>query len=114
MVASTKPQQVLFLIYPIVNTVAFQAFPVYTFGCTVTEDGELVDCTQAYLVTDVSVEKSTEKYNLVLAWAIASIAVYPVGLLVMNTVMLYLSRKSIDGTEPHTPLSRAILFLYKV
>jgi len=105
--------KVLFLIYPIVNTVAFQAFPVYTFGCTVTEDGELVDCTQAYLVTDVSVEKSTEKYNLVLAWAIASIAVYPVGLLVMNTVMLYLSRKSIDGTEPHTPLSRAILFLYK-
>ena len=106
--------RVLFLVYPIVNTVAFQSFPFYSLGCTVDYDTNgLSNCSEFYLKVDVTVETSDDEYASICSWAWASIVVYPIWLPVMNSIFLFVSRKSISGELPHTPLSRAITFLYK-
>ena len=95
--------RLLFLAYPVVTTMAFEAFPVHDFA----QDGV------TYLVVDVRVDVPSAAYDTIFGYAWMAIGVYPVGVLLLNAALLFKARKSISGAAPHTPLSRAIAFLYK-
>ena len=92
--------RLLFLIYPLVTKVAFDAVPCYEFA-----DGT------RFLKADVSIECDTAQHERVqwLAWA--AIAIYPVGLLVLNASLLVRVRKAVKNARP-TLLSRATSFLH--
>ena len=71
-------------------------------------------------MTDVSIECSTPwvgvtynaRHATVMIMAAVTIAVYPIGLFVLNAVLLFRARNAIISGKP-TPLSRSIHFLYK-
>ena len=94
--------RLFFLIYPLVTSVAFDAFPCYDFA-----DGS------RWLKADVSIACDSQSYVEVvrpLAWA--AICLYPVGLLVLNASLLLYARKAIVTQQP-TVLSKAIDFLHQ-
>ena len=98
--------RLLFLLYPLIANVAFEAFSCYEF-----DNGTI-----SYLVTDVSVACSTPdapsaEHDLVTAVAWLAIALYPIGLIVLNGALLLCARTAILKKKP-TPLSRAIAFLH--
>ena len=103
----------LFLVYPIVTNVAFMGFPCYTFE----EDGSKylkadvgVDCC---VRADVGVDCKDHTYEdeiLPLAWV--AIGIYPIGLIILNAVLLFCARKAIMSGR-QTPLRRATEFLHK-
>ena len=89
-----------FLVYPIVTNVAFEAFSCFEF-----EDG------RSWLRTDVAIECETPPHTEAMRLAALAITVYPVGLFVLNAVLLFSARKAIrSGLE--TALSRPLRFLY--
>ena len=89
-----------FLVYPIVTNVAFEAFSCFEF-----EDG------RSWLRTDVAIECETPPHAEAMRLAALAITVYPVGLFVLNAVLLFSARKAIrSGLE--TALSRPLRFLY--
>lgn len=105
--------RLLFVFYPIVTNTAFEAFSCYTF-----DDG--TNYTRAYLVSDVSIECTppwggntyNEWHTTVTIVAYAAVALYPVGLIVLNGVLLFAARKAIQSGKP-TALSRATAFLHR-
>jgi hypothetical protein len=79
---------------------AFSCYPAF-------DDG------RELLIADVSVECWTNEYyatEWAAAWA--AIGVYAFGLLALNGVLLFLSRKAILAQTP-TALSQAIAFLFR-
>jgi hypothetical protein len=96
--------RLLFLLYPLIANVAFEAFSCYPKF----EDGT------RYLIVDVSIEcdLNTDKYKRVYATAWLAVGVYAFGLLALTAVLLFWARTAIL-THKHTPLSRAIHFLYR-
>ena len=94
--------RVAFLVYPIVTNVAFEAFSCFAF-----EDG------RAWLIADVSIECSTDAHNQIVALSTVAVVIYPVGLFMLNALLLFLARKSIrSGDKAPTTLSSSIHFLY--
>ena len=94
--------RLLFLLYPLVTNVAFEAFPCHEFA-----DGT------RWLKVDVSIECSSPLYTdevVPLAWA--AIIVYPIGLIALNATLLGCARKAIINRR-QTVLSTAIAFLHK-
>ena len=89
-----------FILYPIVTNVAFEAFSCFGF-----EDG------RSWLIADVNVECNTDQHAKVTTLAGIAIAIYPVGLLLLNASILYCARDAIR-TNRETPLSNAAHFLY--
>ena len=91
--------QFLFLIYPIVTRIAFQAFSFHEF-----DDG-------AWLRADVRIERGTSDQAAATGVAVLAILLYPVGLLVLMGGLLFRARAAIaSGAE--TDLSNAIKFIY--
>ena len=89
-----------FLVYPIVTNVAFEAFSCFEF-----EDG------RSWLRTDVAIECESPAHVDAKQLASIAIVVYPVGLFVLNTALLFRARKALyAGTE--TALTRSLRFLH--
>ena len=99
---STAPYmlQLLFISYPLVTNVAFEAFTCHTF----TES--------EWLKTDVSIECGTAAHDHAKALAWVAIVLYPIGLLVFNGALLLAARRAIISKK-HTALSRATAFLHR-
>jgi len=102
--------RLLFILYPIVTNAAFEAFSCYEFD----------NATRAYLVVDVTIECSTpwagtshsDEHMRVTALAFATVAVYPVGLLLLNGYLLFSNRNAIEMRKPNSS-SQAISFLWQ-
>ena len=94
--------RVTFLAYPMVTSIAFEAF-----SCHVFDDGA-----GSWLVADVSVKCGTPEHSLIEWTAWVAIAMYPIGLFVTNALLLFTSRRAIVSKQP-TRLSRALGFLYR-
>ena len=92
--------KLLFLVYPLVTNVAFDAFACYKF----TES--------EWLKTDVSIECGTADHHTAIARAWVAIFLYPIGLLALNGGLLFAARNAILKTRP-TILSRSIAFLHR-
>ena len=88
-----------FLAYPLVTTLAFDAFTCYHF--TKSE----------WLRADVAIQCDTSQHSEAKALAWVAICLYPVGLFVINAALLYAARKAIVSKRP-TTLSKAISFLH--
>ena len=94
--------RMLFLIYPTITNVAFAGFPCYSF-----DDGS------TFLKADVSVSCNGAEYDQVvlpLVWL--AIVIYPVGLIVLNALLLFCARRAIIERRK-TTLSTATAFLHK-
>ena len=90
----------LFLVYPLVTNVAFDAFPCFEF-----DDGT------RWLKADVSIECNSHAWTdevAPLAWT--AVLIYPVGLLVLNALLLFAARRK---RKLETPLSKATAFLHQ-
>ena len=103
--------KLLFLLYPLIATVAFEAFSCYPAF----EDGT------RYLIADVAVQCFTqepheivwpEAYTSIWTTAWWAVGVYAFGLLTLNATLLFSAREAILKRKP-TPLSHAIRFLYR-
>ena len=93
--------QIMFVLYPLVTTAAFEGFPCYEF-----ESG------RGWLIADVSIECRTPDHASAQTLAWTAVLIYPVGLWLLTLLLLTRARKAIvSGIE--TPLSRACFFLYK-
>lgn len=92
--------QLMFLLYPFVNTVAFEGFPCYDF--------EGLQPMRGWLRADVSIECYTpEQWRLTgISWL--AVSIYPIGLWLVTLMLLLLS-----VNNPHSPLARACSFLYQ-
>ena len=101
--------RLLFLTYPIISNVAFQAFSCHNFY----EDGQ-------WLKADVSIEciaservgADTSEHRQVVFIATLAILIYPVGVLVLYGTLLAKTARSILSNVT-TPLSIALDFLYR-
>jgi hypothetical protein len=95
--------RLLFLLYPLIANVAFEAFSCYPAF----DDGS------RYLIVDVSIlcDLTTVEYARLYATAWLAVGVYAFGLLAVNAALLFCARKAILKQKP-TPLSCAIKFLY--
>ena len=89
-----------FLVYPIVTNVAFEAYSCFTF-----EDG------RSWLITDVAIECNTPPHDEARALASLAITIYPVGLFLLNALLLFCARTAILSAQP-TALSRSLSFLH--
>ena len=93
--------RIAFLTYPIVTQIAFEAFSCFTF-----EDGT------GFLIADVLIECNTPRHTHAKALASVAILIYPVGLFVLNAVLLYNVRAAIRSGK-RTRLSRTLFFLHR-
>jgi hypothetical protein len=96
--------RLLFILYPLIANVAFEAFSCYPAF----EDGS------RYLIVDVSVlcDSNAGEYNRMYATAWSAVGVYAFGLIALTAALLVCARDAILERKP-TPLSRAIHFLYR-
>ena len=92
--------RILFLAYPIVTNVAFEAFSCYEF-----------ESAGSWLIADTSIECGTDEHSQARGLAWVAIIFYPIGLLLLNAALLYLAREAIE-VGPRTELSRALAFLH--
>ena len=92
--------QVAFLCYPIVASVAFEAWSCYEFS------GE-----SGRLIADVDVECGSPQHQALQGVAWIAIACYPVGLFALNAALLFRARKTIRSGG-QTALARTIDFLH--
>ena len=96
--------RVLFIIYPIVTGVAFDAYPCYRLGAD-------AGTTTSWLKVDVDVQCYTPEHEDIVTIARVALIIYPVGLLFVYGALLISARKDI----PHgrsAPLCRALAFLH--
>ena len=94
--------RIFFLSYPIVTNVAFEAFSCYHF-----EDAD------DYLVTDVSIVCGSSKHRKAQGIAWLAIWIYPIGLFVLNLVLLVKVRNTVIDGQQQTSLSKATAFLHR-
>ena len=105
---STLPPflQVMFILYPNVTKTAFDGLsPCYELG-----DG--FGGTRGFLIADVNIECRTPQHDQVKLLAWTAVIIYPVGLMVLNSLLLMKASKAIVAGS-NTPLSRSIQFLFK-
>ena len=93
--------QIMFVLYPLVTTAAFEGFPCYEF-----EGG------RGWLIADVNIECRTPDHDFAQSLAWVAVLMYPVGLWFCALFLLLRASKAIT-TGAETPLSRATYFLYK-
>ena len=97
--------QILFLVYPVITTTAFEAWVCDNFD----EGG--------WLTADVSIRCGSDTHDEAKSIAILAIALYPAGCIVLSGVLLLCARRDIqraakDGSHS-TPLTRSLAFLYR-
>ena len=92
--------KLIFLFYPLVTNVAFEAFSCYAF------------LESQWLKADVSIRCGSDAHRRAQALAWAAIAIYPVGLLALTAVLLFVVRHAVYHERP-TRLSRSLDFLHR-
>ena len=92
--------RLLFLIYPIVSRISFQAFSFHTFS------GDA-----SYLRADVRIQKGSIAHTNATNAALVGIFLYPVGVLGLFGTLLLRARKDIIAQQ-QTNLSTAVAFLH--
>ena len=92
--------QMLFVFYPLVTNVAFDAFSCYEF-----REG-------SWLKADVSIRCGSPRHERATTFAWAAIVVYPIGLLVLNAALLTKARHTIRSREPSV-FTIATAFLHR-
>lgn len=92
--------RIFFVTYPIVTNVAFEAFSCYEF-----EGGS------GWLVADVLIKCDTHDHHRAKNVAWLAIALYPVGLIVLNGWLLFSIRHAVGSGMP-TTLSRVLAWLH--
>ena len=97
--------RLLFLLYPTVTQVAFEAFSCYDLGL---EDEPRAE---RWLIVDVSVECGSNTHRSLLLGAWLAIGAYSVGMLVTYAALLLRARHAIVTSQP-TALSKALRFLH--
>jgi hypothetical protein len=102
----------LFIIYPQVTNVAFEAFSCYEFvqdrfSALIADVS--ITCTTGGVLRD-GVPSNDWRRVITLAWT--AVVLYPIGLIIVNGVLLFCSRDAILHRKP-SPLSIAIAFLHK-
>ena len=90
-----------FLAFPMVSSLAFQAFSCESF------DGDA-----GFLRADYSLNCDTDEHDAVMNLAWAAIVLYPLAIPLVCLVLLLSTRKAILTEQP-TPLSRALAFLHQ-
>lgn len=93
--------RLMFLLYPIVTTRAFEAFPCHDFGA----EGR-------WLMADVSVQCGTHPHTHIRVCAWLAIGLYPIGWTITTALLLFTARESIQGRSKPTVLSRTLRFVY--
>jgi len=96
--------QLLFLLYPIISRVAFEAFSFHTFD-------EGTEDQKGFLRVDVQIEHGSISHNRAVTLATVAVMLYPVGLLLLSGSLLHSARESIRMGRI-TALSTAISFLH--
>ena len=114
--------RLLFLIYPLVTNVAFEAWPCYEFraesdavdgeGGEGGEGAEGGRAVEAYLKADVDVRCGSDEHGTTQATAWVAILLYAFGMIALNGSLLFLARHAISTGRHVTSLSRAIRFLH--
>ena len=98
--------KVLFVLYPPITKVAFDAFPCHYFADS---DGLFRD---GWLRADVQVQCGTPDHARITTLATLAIIIYPIGITIFTAVLLF--RASTDILAGHeTPFTRATAFLHK-
>ena len=92
--------QLGFLVYPIITNKAFEAFSCFKF----TES--------QWLKADVTIQCGSPEHVEAKRLAWAAIAIYPVGMILVVSALLFKARRAILSRR-HTLLSSAISFLYR-
>ena len=90
-----------FLTFPMVSSLAFQAFSCESF----------VDGNYSFLRADYSLNCDADEYDAVWNLAWAAIALYPLAVPLVCLALLLSTRKAILTEQP-TPLSRSLAFLH--
>ena len=93
--------RIIFLCYPTITNISFEAFSCYAF-----DDGT------RWLISDVSIQCDTAQHRHAKASAWAAIAVYPAGCILLNSYLLLMARNDIHAARL-TRRTRAIAFLYQ-
>lgn len=83
-----------YLILPFTSVTIFQ-----TFSCQDVDPDDVESGGDDYMTVDYSVSCSSSKYHFGVAWAIASIFVYPIGIPSYYFYVLYSARADIKGRE---------------
>ena len=89
-----------FLAFPMVSSLAFQAFSCESF-----------DGNYSFLRADYSLNCDADEYGAVINLAWAAIVLYPLAIPLVCLVLLLSTRKAILTEQP-TPLSRSLAFLH--
>ena len=74
--------QIIFFLYPLVTTTAFEGFPCYEF----TESG------RGWLKADVTIECRTPEHDSELVFVWIAVFVYPIGIPALYAVLLFKER----------------------
>lgn len=93
--------RIFFLSYPVLTNVGFEAFSCFEF-----EDGS------RFLISDVTIVCGTGEHAVVQRLAWIAIALYPIGIFILNAVLLATTHKAIIGSRA-SPLAKAIAFLHR-
>ena len=99
--------RLLFLFYPVISTIAFKAFACHNFPGS-----------GSWLIADVNIACGTDEHYEVMAIAVAAVVVYPVGAIILCTVLLLAARKAINPPKdeadvPFQWLARGLEFLHR-
>ena len=95
-----------------VTTIAFDAFACYRFRLGESSINTTVVESVAFLRKDVAVRCETDEHAAIIRQAWVAVALYPVGLLLLNFILLLCARRAILLEQP-TAFSRAMRFIYK-
>ena len=101
--------RLLFVLYPLVTNVAFEAFSCYDFDGDAAVSNSTV---QSFLVSDVSVPCYREEHGTITGVAWLALFLYPLGIICIFAALLLHARKAILAKRP-TLLSQAVRFLYR-
>jgi hypothetical protein len=85
-----------FMIYTFVILPGISAQIFSVFSCGDVDPDEVNDGDDSYMTADYSVSCSSAKYHFGLAWAIAMVFVYPIGIPLFYFILLYRSRLDIQ------------------
>ena len=68
--------------------------------------------TRGFLIADVNIECRTPEHDQVQLLAWIAVIIYPIGLMILNSLLLMKARKAIVSGG-NTPLTRSIQFLFR-
>ena len=104
--------KLLFAAYPIVSTVAFQAFDCESFDVGTDRESSRLRADYSVQCTSESGGEFTSEYAGIRCFATFAVLLYPLGIPVGYAVLLMRVRHTLLGHAKPTPLSKALSFLH--